>query len=539
MRVLQGKGVSPGVNIGKPVNIERSLDFSIPAKISLDEGLKKLTSRYQSIVEKYNKLSREVEAEVIEAYILILNDPELISSLSDLSNSQLEEIYNIFLEQSEVFKQMDDEYFRQRSEDIEAIGKELIFTIQDISLEIDMETQQIIFANELTPNETSSMNLNQVMGFVVKEGGPTSHAVIVAKNYGIPCILNISVKDFDIENTKEVIINGTTGELTINPDKSSLKIVEDYQQTIISYEENYNKESLEKLGIELRANIGSTDEIKNFKDPLIKSVGLFRSEFLYIEETQEPKLSDLVKANNLLNDKFEKTIVYRTLDIGGDKQVDYLNLPKEENPFLGVRGVRLTLENRALFESQISSILESNIKEKVKIMFPMIATLEDFLEAKEVVVTVAKKIGAEVPIMGIMVETPSVAIAPEIFIEDVDFFSIGTNDLLQYSFAADRGITSLDKYHDALHPSFLKLLHNIIKTANENNIEVSVCGDMASDSGGAFMLYLLGLRIFSLAPSQAPIVVSSLLKANDAIKNLDIDEILSQKNSQSVRNFII
>jgi len=539
MRVLQGKGVSPGVNIGKPVNIERSLDFSIPAKISLDEGLKKLTSRYQSIVEKYNKLSREVEAEVIEAYILILNDPELINSLSDLSNSQLEEIYNIFLEQSEVFKQMDDEYFRQRSEDIEAIGKELIFTIQDISLEIDMETQQIIFANELTPNETSSMNLNQVMGFVVKEGGPTSHAVIVAKNYGIPCILNISVKDFDIENTKEVIINGTTGELTINPDKSSLKVVEDYQQTIISYEENYNKESLEKLGIELRANIGSTDEIKNFKDPLIKSVGLFRSEFLYIEETQEPKLSDLVKANNLLNDKFEKTIVYRTLDIGGDKQVDYLNLPKEENPFLGVRGVRLTLENRALFESQISSILDSNIKEKVKIMFPMIATLEDFLEAKEVVVTAAKKIGAEVPIMGIMVETPSVAIAPEIFIEDVDFFSIGTNDLLQYSFAADRGITSLDKYHDALHPSFLKLLHNVIKTANENNIEVSVCGDMASDSDGAFILYLLGLRIFSLAPSQAPIIVSSLLKANDVIENLDIDEILSQKNSQSVRNFII
>ncbi len=539
MRVLQGTGVSPGVNIGKPVNIERSLDFSIPAKISLDQGIKELTSRYQSIVEKYNTSSREVEAEVIEAYILILNDPELINSLSDISSSHLEEIYNIFLEQAEVFKQMDDEYFRQRSEDIEAIGKELIFTIQNISLEIDMESQQVIFANELTPNETSSMNLNQVTGFVVKEGGPTSHAVIVAKNYGIPCILDISVNDFDIENTKEVIINGTTGELIINPDKSSLKTVEDYQLTIMSYEENYKKESLEKLGIELRANIGSTDEIKNFKDPLIKSVGLFRSEFLYIEETQEPKLADLVKANNLLNDKFEKTIVYRTLDIGGDKQVNYLNLPKEENPFLGVRGVRLTLENRPLFESQISSILESNIKEKVKIMFPMIATLDDFLEAKDVVINVAKKIGSEVPSMGIMVETPSVAVAPEIFIEDVDFFSVGTNDLLQYSFAADRGITSLNKYHDALHPSFLKLLHNIIKTANDNNIEVSVCGDMASDSDGAFMLYLLGLRIFSLAPSQAPAIVSSLLKADNVLKTLDIDEILSQKNSQSVRKFII
>ena len=539
MRVLQGKGVSPGVNIGKPVNIERSLDFSIPAKISLDQGVKELTSKYQGIVEKYNTSSREVEAEVIEAYILILNDPELINRFSDISSSHLEEIYNIFLEQAEVFKQMDDEYFRQRSEDIEAIGKELIFTIQNISLEIDMESQQVIFANELTPNETSSMNLNQVTGFVVKEGGPTSHAVIVAKNYGIPCILGISVNDFDIENAKEVIINGTTGELIINPDKSSLKTVEDYQLTIISYEENYKQESLEKLGIELRANIGSTDEIKNFKDPLIKSVGLFRSEFLYIEETQEPKLADLVKANNLLNDKFEKTIVYRTLDIGGDKQVNYLNLPKEENPFLGVRGVRLTLENRPMFESQISSILESNIKEKVKIMFPMIATLDDFLEAKDVVINVAKNIGSEVPSMGIMVETPSVAVAPEIFIEDVDFFSVGTNDLLQYSFAADRGITSLNKYHDALHPSFLKLLHNIIKTANDNNIEVSVCGDMASDLDGAFMLYLLGLRIFSLAPSQAPAIVSSLLKADNVLKTLDIDEILSQKNSQSVRKFII
>ena len=434
---------------------------------------------------------------------------------------------------------MDDDYFRQRSEDIEAIGKELIFTIQNVSLEIDMETPHVIFANELTPNETSSMNLNQVTGFVVKEGGPTSHAVIVAKNYGIPCILDISVQDFDIENTNEVIINGTSGELTINPDKSSLKIVEDYQLTAISYQENYKQESLDKLEIELRANIGSTDEIKNFKDPLINSVGLFRSEFLYIEEKQEPKLANLVKANNLLNEKFEKTIVYRTLDIGGDKQVDYLNLPKEDNPFLGVRGVRLTLENRQLFEAQISSILESNIKEKVKIMFPMISILEDYLEAKDVVVTIAKKIGAEVPSMGIMVETPSVAIAPEIFVEEVDFFSIGTNDLLQYSFAADRGITSLNKYHDALHPSFLKLLHNIIKTANDNNIEVSVCGDMASDSDGAYMLYLLGLRIYSLAPSQAPAIVSSLLKANDALNTLDVDEILSQKNSQSVRKFII
>ena len=539
MRVLQGTGVSPGVNVGKPINIERELDFSIEAVISLDEGVKELTAKYKRIIEKYNSSSREIEAEVLEAYILILNDPELIDGLSEFNEANLKQIYDLFLQQSEVFKQMDDEYFQQRSEDIEAIGKELIFTLQDISIQFDADVPQVIFANELTPNETSSMNLNLVQGFVVKEGGPTSHAVIVAKNYGIPCILGISIADFDIDNAVEVIINGSTGELTINPDESSLKIVEEYKATTTKQLENYTEENLNKLGVELRANIGSTDEIRSFEDSLIKSIGLFRSEFLYIQESTEPELDSLINSNNLLNEKFEETIVYRTLDIGGDKQVDYLNLPQEENPFLGVRGVRLTLENRQLFETQITSILNSNICEKVKIMFPMVATLEDFQEAKEVVVSVADKLGAKIPKIGIMVETPSVAISPEIYIDEVDFFSIGTNDLLQYSFAADRGITSLKKYHDALNPSFLKLLHNIINTASQNDIEVSVCGDMASDTEGAYMLYLLGLRIFSLAPSQAPSIVSSLLNAQEALKNIDIEEILSQKNSQSVRKFII
>ena len=539
MRILQGTGVSPGVNSGKPLNIERALDFSIPAKISLDEGIEELTAKYKSIIEKYNSSSREIEAEVLEAYILILNDPELINNLSELNETNLEMIYDLFLEQSEVFKQMDDEYFQQRAEDIEAIGKELIFTLQDISIEFDTDIPHVIFANELTPNETSSMNLNLVKGFVVKEGGPTSHAVIVAKNYGIPCILGISISDFDLDNASEVIINGSTGELTINPDKSSLKIIEEHKANTAKQLENYTEENLNKLGVELRANIGSTDEIKNFKDSLIKSIGLFRSEFLYIENSTEPELNSLINSNNLLNEKFEEIIVYRTLDIGGDKQVDYLNLPQEENPFLGVRGVRLTLENRQLFETQISSILNSEICEKVKIMFPMVATLEDFQEAKKVVVSVADKLGVKIPKLGIMVETPSVAVSPEIYIDEVDFFSIGTNDLLQYSFAADRGITSLNKYHDALNPSFLKLLHNIINTANQNDIEVSVCGDMASDTEGAYMLYLLGLRIFSLAPQQAPAIVSSLLKAKEAFKNINIEEILSQKNSQSVRKFII
>jgi phosphoenolpyruvate-protein kinase (PTS system EI component) len=230
--------------------------------------------------------------------------------------------------------------------------------------------------------------------------------------------------------------------------------------------------------------------------------------------------------------------VFRTLDIGGDKKVPYLNLPEEENPFLGIRGIRLSLLNNEIFREQIISILSSELLPKVKIMFPMVSLLDDFNKAKTIVVEEANKLGVEVPKLGVMIETPSAAISAKTYINDVDFFSIGTNDLIQYTLAADRGLASLASYHDCLHPSVLHLINNVIEVGKEYGIEVSVCGDMASDIEGAKILYALGLRIFSLAPSQAPLILSSILNSHEKITNLETKEILSQKNSQNVRSLI-
>jgi len=205
---------------------------------------------------------------------------------------------------------------------------------------------------------------------------------------------------------------------------------------------------------------------------------------------------------------------------------------------LGIRGIRFSFTDEKLFREQIISILSSELVSKVKIMFPMVALLEDFTKAKEIVVEEAQKLDVELPKLGVMIETPSAAIAAEAFVADVDFFSIGTNDLTQYTLAADRGLSTLSRYHDNLHPSVLYLINNVIETGRKYDIEVSVCGDMASDIDGAKVLYALGLRIFSLAPSQAPLILNSIFTSHKKLMHLKKDEILNQKNSQSVRNII-
>ena len=229
----------------------------------------------------------------------------------------------------------------------------------------------IIFAFDLTPNDTSSLDLTKVKGFVVTNSGPTSHAVIVAKNLGIPCVINFDISILDLSAEEQIVIDGDSGEIFINPDNKILNRVEESMDRSDKLKEFYNQESIDNLNLTLRANIGSNDEIQAFNDQLIKSVGLFRSEFIYIDKTTKPSLEDQIKINDELDSKFSETIVFRTLDIGGDKQVPYLKLPKEENPFLGVRGIRYSLEEEALLREQIVSILTSKLNNKVKIMFPL------------------------------------------------------------------------------------------------------------------------------------------------------------------------
>ena len=301
---------------------------------------------------------------------------------------------------------------------------------------------------------------------------------------------------------------------------------------------NFIQSSYEEQDFEFLINVGSNEEIDSFSHDFLNSIGLFRSEFIYLDRSSVPTTEEQKEILEKIQKKFSGIITYRTLDIGGDKQVDYLSLPVEENPFLGVRGIRLSLQIEELFKTQIESILTSKEAERVKVMFPMISTIEDFLKSKKIIVDIAKKLNKNVPEIGIMIETPSSTILAEDFSEHVDFFSIGTNDLTQYIMAADRGNPNLIEYQDSLHPAILRVLENVFSIGGEANKEVSVCGEMASDPTAAVALYILGLRKFSMSPSAAPFVFDKLTKLKSIDTTQTKMEILKSQNSEQVRGII-
>ena len=538
MTSVKGLGASLGVAIGSSFVYENEIDFDKEAILTHVEASKQLIEKFSSQILDFRSKERNDEADILDAYILILQDPEIVAQLNQNLDSSVEEVYSIFTSTASVFESMEDVYFKQRAEDILSVGKHLVFNMQNIEREITLNENTILIAEDLTPADTSSMDLSKVNGIILKEGGFTSHAVIVAKNLGIPCVIGVKSLLDNIVDGELMTIDGDTGNIVISPSENQISELKEKQGNITKLIDNFTKKKYEELGVEFRVNIGSLEEIISFNHPFLNSIGLFRSEFIYLDNTTIPTLEEQTSVLEQITQKFTGTIVYRTLDIGGDKQVDYLNLPSEENPFLGVRGIRLLLGDIELFDTQIKSILNSKSLGRVKIMFPMISTIEDFIKAKEFVAKIANNLNVEVPPLGIMVETPSSALIADKFSEIVDFISIGTNDLTQYIMAADRGNNNLSLYQDPLHPAVLRAISNVIDCCNANNTEVSVCGEMSSDPVSAFVLYILGLKIFSMAPSAAPFVFDALDTNSKINKQKIKDQILQQNNADEVRTII-
>ena len=538
MTSVKGLGASLGVAIGSSFVYENEIDFDKEAILTHVEASKQLIEKFSSQILDFRSKDRNDEADILDAYILILQDPEIVAQLNQNLNSSVEEVYSIFTSTASVFESMEDVYFKQRAEDILSVGKHLVFNMQNIEREITLNENTILIAEDLTPADTSSMDLSKVNGIILKEGGFTSHAVIVAKNLGIPCVIGVKSLLDNIADGELMTIDGDTGNIVISPSENQISELKEKQGNITKLIDNFTKKKYEELEVEFRVNIGSLEEIISFNHTFLNSIGLFRSEFIYLDNTTIPTLEEQTRVLEQITQKFTGTIVYRTLDIGGDKQVDYLNLPLEENPFLGVRGIRLLLDDIELFDTQIKSILNSKSLGRVKIMFPMISTIEDFIKAKEFVAKIANNLNVEVPPLGIMVETPSSALIADKFSEIVDFISIGTNDLTQYIMAADRGNNNLSPYQDPLHPAVLRAISNVIDCCNANNTEVSVCGEMSSDPVSAFALYILGLKIFSMAPSAAPFVFDALDTHSKINKQKIKDQILQQNNADEVRTII-
>ncbi len=536
MKTVKGNGVSIGTAIGTAFIYENEVDLSVQAESSFSEAVKILSDKYTLQITEFKNSERVDEADVLDAYILVMQDPEILNAIDEKKETSVSDVFEVFNSNAEVLKSMDDEYFSQRAEDILSVGKHVVNTMQGIASSVELEDNSVLVATNLTPADTSSMNMSYVKGIILKEGGPTSHAVIVAKNLGIPCIIGVGDEIVEIKNKVTVALNGENGEININPDENTIKEIK--EQNLIQEEiiKDFTKELYKSSDVEFRVNVGSNEEIDSFNHPFLDSIGLFRSEFIYLDRSSIPTTDEQKTILEKIQKKFSSTIVYRTLDIGGDKQVDYLDLPNEENPFLGVRGIRLSLAKKELFETQIESILKSKDSKRVKIMFPMISTLEDFHESNTIVESIAKKLEVKKPDVGIMIETPSSTLLIDEFSKYVDFFSIGTNDLTQYIMAADRDNPNLIKYQDPLHPAILRTLDNVISISNKNKIEVSVCGEMSSDPLSASVLYVLGLRVFSMSSISAPFVFQKLNK----IKEMDINkmkkDILACETSLEVRD---
>jgi phosphotransferase system enzyme I (PtsI) len=538
MKSVKGNGVSIGSCIGNAFVYQNKIDLDAESKIVFEEAVQKLTSKFQLQIEDFNNNNRNEEAEVLDAYILILQDPEITGQITAENQSSVKEIYNIFESSANILASMEDEYFKQRAEDIISVGKHLINTMQEKEIKVELNENSVLVAEDLTPADTSSMNMANVIGIVLRDGGPTSHAVIVAKNLGIPCVIGVGESIKEINNDDLIALDGSTGKLNINPDEDVIESLNETKKREEEIRTSFTLSEYKNQDFEFLINVGSGEEIESFNHPFLNSIGLFRSEFIYLDRSSIPTIEEQRDILEKIQDKFSGAITYRTLDIGGDKQVDYLSLPVEENPFLGVRGIRLSLQIQELYRSQIESILTSRDAHRVKIMFPMISTIEDFIKSKSIIEEIAEHLGKKVPEIGIMIETPSSTILVEDFAQHVDFFSIGTNDLTQYIMAADRGNPNLIEYQDSLHPAILRVLENVFSVSKEQSIEVSVCGEMASDPVSAIALYVLGLRKFSMSSAASPFVFEKLVKLKSMNTEDLKSEILKSKNSQEVRDKI-
>lgn len=542
---MKGLGTSVGIGIGK-VLIYKEPEIKI-SKNSISDSEQEIERLNQSIHKAIIEIDNiynitlekvgEPEAEIFAAHKMILEDPEYISAikekiLTDNVNSEwaVREITNSYIS---LFQEMEDEYLRARAVDIKDVSDRMLRILlnietKDLSL-INRET--IIAARDLNPSDTAQINKDMVVGIVTEIGGRTSHTSIMARTMNIPAICGVKDITDIVKEDDLMIINGSTGDIIVNPTVNEVilyrKEKEDLEKLRKELEKLKGQESISKDGykVELAGNIGTLQDIDKVIENDGEGVGLYRTEFLYMYNDKLPTEEEQFEAYKIVAERLKgKPLVIRTLDVGGDKDIPYLNIPKEMNPFLGYRAIRFCLDNEGIFITQIRAILRASAYGNVKIMFPMISNIEELRESKLIVEGVKEELRKEniefnenIEI-GIMVEIPAVAIHSRQFAKEVDFFSIGTNDLIQYTLAVDRGNQKISNLYNQFHPAILSLIKMTIDNGHKEGIWVGMCGEVAGDEKLIPILLAMGLDEFSMS-------ASSILKARHLIRNTSKKEI--------------
>lgn len=556
--MLVGKGISEGIGLGKVVilkeneiKIEKQKIKDISAeKQKIHNAIKKVESEIENLIQNISG----TEKEIMQAYLMILQDPSLIEeTIKIIEQEKCNSSYAVETGLNKIiktFEEMDDPYMSARSRDIEDMKKRILsklLKIQEVDLS-NLPQNTILVAKELATSDTARLNLKNVAGIITEIGGVNSHMAIMARTHEIPAIVGIKHIFENIKENDYIALNGTTGEIYLNPtetEKEELKQRKERQKQEKQELEKYKKQkAITKDGhqVELLANIGREQDIPIILENTAEGVGLLRSEFLYMDAKDFPTEEEQFKVYKKIAESLEnKTVVIRTLDIGGDKDLKYMKLPKEENPFLGYRAIRVCLDNIDLFKVQLRAILRASAYGEISIMLPMISSIEELRKSKEIIEEVKKDLKAksikynENIKIGIMIEIPSSAIMAEEFAKECDFFSIGTNDLIQYTIAVERGNEKVANLYTHFNPAVIRLIKSAIDGAHKNGILCGMCGEAAGDIKFIPLLIGLGLDEFSMNANK-------ILKARKLITSLDYskcqilaEEILKLVSTQEVK----
>ncbi|MEY8351383.1 phosphoenolpyruvate--protein phosphotransferase [Bacillus cereus] len=563
--IIKGIAASPGIAIAKVFRLENP--ELIVEKIAVtntdqeverfEQAIETSKSELEGIKEHARKELGEDKAEIFAAHLLVLRDPELINPIKDkIKHEQvnaefaLNEVATMFVN---LFETMENEYMKERATDIRDVTKRVLSHLLGVTIANPsmISEEVVIVAEDLTPSDTAQLNRKYVKGFTTDIGGRTSHSAIMACSMEIPAVVGTKRITNDIENGVLIIVDGLEGKVIVNPTEDVVEIYEDkkavYEAQKAEWAKLVNEPTLSSDGhhVEIFANIGTPEDVKGVLENGGEGVGLYRTEFLYMGRDTLPTEEEQFEAYKTVLKRMEgKPVVVRTLDIGGDKELLYLNLPKEMNPFLGFRAIRLCLEMQDMFRTQLRALLRASVHGNLKIMFPMIATLDEFRQAKAILIEEKEKLQAEGTTVaesievGMMVEIPSSAIMAHLFAKEVDFFSIGTNDLIQYTLAADRMNERVSYLYQPYNPAILRLIKNVIDAAHKEGKWAGICGEMAGDEIAIPILLGLGLDEFSMSATSILRARNQILKLSKAEINLVIEQILNMTTCEEVERFV-
>ncbi len=528
MIIYEGKSVFSGIAIGKlsvykknEQTVKREKVADVEAEVArYADAREKTIEQLQALHDKAVKEVGEAGAEIFEAHQLMVEDEDYIESVENIIRSQNVNAEFAVAETGDnfqkMFLEMEDEYFRGRAADIKDISERIInCLLGGGSGGIESDEPVIVVADDLAPSETVQMDKDKILSFVTVHGSANSHTSILAKTMNIPAIIGCPVPLTDEMNGKEAVVDGFEGKVYVDPDpdilaeKKKLLLKEQEKKALLQQLKGKENVTLDGQKINLYANIGNTKDLALVLENDAGGIGLFRSEFIYLGSDDYPTEDEQFAIyKQVAQTMAGKKVIIRTLDIGADKQADYFNLPHEENPALGLRAIRICLTRPDVFKTQLRAILRASAYGKISIMFPMIISVDEVKKIKEIVAEVKKELD-EIGVdydknieLGIMIETPAAVMMAEELAKEVDFFSVGTNDLTQYTLAIDRQNQSLDEFYDSHHPGLMKMLKMVVDGAHKGGAWAGICGELGSDLTLTKEFLAMGYDELSVSPGR-------------------------------------